>query len=341
VARLSAADRAAVTDIRHSLATYVDGGPSGLAQVIAPVRELLRFDLAVAYGVDEAGHGFRLGFAEADGSPGGPFVRRVLDDFVGKQTQRFAAYDPRRPEPWNRNAVVDSSDLVQHGRPTAAITQVLGRLGVQVSTQLRVLLCDGPSLLAWVGGFRSAPYSPRDRRVLGTLVPDLCRRLRLERALLTAPTARAALDVAMESLASAAFLVSSRGTPLAVNTAARRAFDADPQGVRSQLVHAVRCPRTSEAFRIVPVSARGSPPSYLVIGRAAPDTHARVQRAAQAWGLTRRQHDVLALVADGHSNARVAADLNISDRTVEVHLTAIMARAQVASRAALVGAALR
>lgn len=45
-------------------------------------------------------------------------------------------------------------------------------------------------------------------------------------------------------------------------------------------------------------------------------------------------------LAKGHSNACISAELGISERTVEVHITAIFDRAQCASRAQLVAAVL-
>jgi DNA-binding NarL/FixJ family response regulator len=46
-------------------------------------------------------------------------------------------------------------------------------------------------------------------------------------------------------------------------------------------------------------------------------------------------------VLEGASNARIGAELGIADRTVETHVTAILERAQVDSRAELIVAAMR
>ena len=52
--------------------------------------------------------------------------------------------------------------------------------------------------------------------------------------------------------------------------------------------------------------------------------------------LTPRQHQVMALVLQGNSSKNIAADLNISQRTVENHRAAIMRRTGAASLPALV-----
>ena len=54
--------------------------------------------------------------------------------------------------------------------------------------------------------------------------------------------------------------------------------------------------------------------------------------AANVAGLTGRQADVLALLAEGRSNADIAARLVLSPRTVEYHISALFAKLGVANR---------
>ena len=55
----------------------------------------------------------------------------------------------------------------------------------------------------------------------------------------------------------------------------------------------------------------------------------------RALGVTSREMDVLALVADGLTNAQVAERLYLSVRTVETHVASLLAKTGAASRAEL------
>ncbi len=59
-------------------------------------------------------------------------------------------------------------------------------------------------------------------------------------------------------------------------------------------------------------------------------------RAVREWGLTRRQLDVVRLMAQGEANKAIAGKLGCAERTVEVHVTAVLRKARVASRAELI-----
>jgi DNA-binding NarL/FixJ family response regulator len=57
--------------------------------------------------------------------------------------------------------------------------------------------------------------------------------------------------------------------------------------------------------------------------------------------LTRREHDVVRLVADGRSNDEIGAQLGIGAKTVETHLARLFERMGVASRTELATRAVR
>jgi ATP/maltotriose-dependent transcriptional regulator MalT len=65
---------------------------------------------------------------------------------------------------------------------------------------------------------------------------------------------------------------------------------------------------------------------------------ARISAAARA-GMTRREVEVLALVAEGLSNRQIAERLVVSEHTVHSHLANLYARLGVSSRAAAVALA--
>ena len=63
--------------------------------------------------------------------------------------------------------------------------------------------------------------------------------------------------------------------------------------------------------------------------------------AANPAGLTRRQVEVLELLAQGLSNPEIAARLSLSAKTVEHHVSALLAKLEVGSRRQAAGAARR
>jgi ATP/maltotriose-dependent transcriptional regulator MalT len=64
-------------------------------------------------------------------------------------------------------------------------------------------------------------------------------------------------------------------------------------------------------------------------------------QAGPAGNLTRRERQVLTLLADGLSNRRIAHDLFISEKTVSVHISHILAKLEVTNRTEAAAAARR
>lgn len=65
----------------------------------------------------------------------------------------------------------------------------------------------------------------------------------------------------------------------------------------------------------------------------------RPSTRAHPLGLTTRQQQILGLICDGLSNAEIAARLNVSEKTVDHHVSAVLAKLEVRSRAKAVAKA--
>jgi DNA-binding CsgD family transcriptional regulator len=63
-----------------------------------------------------------------------------------------------------------------------------------------------------------------------------------------------------------------------------------------------------------------------------PDVAAPESSAIDRLGLTEREHTVLALVAEGHTNREIGETLFISEKTASVHVSRILAKLGVRSR---------
>jgi len=70
-------------------------------------------------------------------------------------------------------------------------------------------------------------------------------------------------------------------------------------------------------------------------------SHLEKPRSSQNQGLTARELEVLALMADGAANKQIAGRLDIAERTVKAHVTSIFMKLEVNSRAEAVAVALR
>lgn len=155
---------------------------------------------------------------------------------------------------------------------------------------------------------------------------------------------------ALEAFAAVSVCTGDRETAsvlLGAATALRKRIDSTPFGLDrderdATLAAASEAPGHEEAF------ARGaelSPEEAIAIVRnipvpPAPAAPVDVQaRARDLYGLTPREHEVLVLLSDGLTNPQIAARLEISPRTVQTYLAAILRKLTVPSRVAAARAA--
>lgn len=146
------------------------------------------------------------------------------------------------------------------------------------------------------------------------------------------------LTCALELVGDPALVADSDGNIVYANERARGLIAEDSSGTVREVKRAVR-DRGSARFTARRVagrqSARGPSCYFVLVGRQGVRP-CPVLSAGAALGLSRRQQEVLGLVVDGQANATIASILEISVRTVEVHVSALLERCGVESRSALV-----
>ena len=127
---------------------------------------------------------------------------------------------------------------------------------------------------------------------------------------------------------------------------AREAAGAGAQGDRPLGVRRSRSTSTRPSPRAPrPTSSRRRTPTtcasairqafdhsiYLARGHNGKRQRSR-ESIEEAWGLTRRELEILTLVAEGHSNAQLARMLWVTEQTVKFHLSNIYRKLNVSNR---------
>jgi len=92
-----------------------------------------------------------------------------------------------------------------------------------------------------------------------------------------------------------------------------------------QLVAAVRMVRSGDALLAPSIPRR-------LVERSAPPATERSAAHASLSGLTPRELEVLCLMAQGLSNAELAAELTLSEATIKTHVARILAKLQLRDR---------
>jgi DNA-binding CsgD family transcriptional regulator len=340
--KLETRDRAKVQALQSDLRTLRIGDADLLERFVRELRDLLGTQATAVYGLQSSnGEHHEPSFLWSDGiDPVG--FRRLFAEVLARHPVNWGLYDAARPDPAQCNVVMSWSpeeivELKATKRSPVAL-ELYPRIGIDGFGQLRVLVCEGPSLLAWVGAFQSDPYDTRQRALLAALVPDLQRRFAIERQLEQGGR-EALLDAVLDAIGRAAMVVDASGRVVEANAVARAALDERGRALRHELRDVVRdgAPEHPE-WSATPVATSGHGVEHLVISRRSPagSLAGLVAQAARRWSLSARQVEVLAKVAEGNANKTVAAMLGVSERTVEVHMTALLEKAQVESRAELI-----
>jgi DNA-binding CsgD family transcriptional regulator len=353
----------AVKELVDALEKVADDDARRLFETWLPAaRHVLRVDKLVFYQLRTDADGLALDCVEACGAtvPRKEFAAG-LADLIATSGERLGFYDPQRPELKQRNVVVSMPPAarlpalveqaeahVAEGRSAAAsspaslqlVQKSFRRLGLVDDHAFRVLVCEDDALLCWFGAFQDHPPANEQLRAMQDLIPALQRRLSVERTIGAAPMLRATISALLEALPRAGFIASERGAVLHANSLGQAALDGSPAAIRAALREAI-AGNGRIRFDVRRIACADESRSYLVIASAESSVGERVARAARIWSLTPRQAAVLGLVVDGCPNRTIAATLRCAERTIELHVTALLRKGSVSCRAALVSAFFR
>lgn len=151
----------------------------------------------------------------------------------------------------------------------------------------------------------------------------------------------AALAAALEQIRAPAFVLSERGEIREANGAGLQRLSEDAPALAAALLQSAFENDGEPLFDVTALRHGSALVGFLAVERLSPARlrsrkAQRVSVAASRWALTRRQTQVLSLVAEGSTNARIAAQLGISERTAEDHVAAILARVSASTRSELI-----
>jgi DNA-binding NarL/FixJ family response regulator len=165
------------------------------------------------------------------------------------------------------------------------------------------------------------------------------RRLRVERMLRVAPRESAMFDHIFDHIGAPAFVVGARGQLLHANQAGWGMLATRGPELTRVLQEAVAGRPGTIEVELTQIVDAGSPVSWLAIFRGG-SSDARVASAVESacarWRITPRQRDVLECVLRGNANSTIAAQLGVSLRAIEQHLSALFDKVGAESRAALI-----
>jgi DNA-binding CsgD family transcriptional regulator len=249
-------------------------------------------------------------------------------------------FNPLLPEPEQRNVVVALRSVGWQKKPAMArvIEDIWPKVGIGGNDHLRVLICDGPLLLSWLGVFRPGRFRRRDEEILGALIASLQKALVVDRKLRDARLASVGLAAALDAITTPAFIMQTSGRIAHANRMARDMLERDPGFDLSAVLEgcAPDARQGPGEWVVQRLPNPGSPSTYLVVldGSDA-KVRARVAHAVARWRLPPKRAEVLRHVLRGDANKTIAEKLACAEVTVEAHVTALLRSSRTESRAQL------
>jgi len=346
---------AQVRELIARLSTLSEGDGPTLTWFVPSFRECLGSDLAVALRVEDVIGDLELKELRTSGMPFPPAeVSRQAQELVGSGC--FGLFNPRRPQASQRNVVFDfgrCGDVLDQPGPPPGLgigreemdrfregaRDAIARLAVirfcSEKHLLRALVCERETLLAWVGAFQDDPFTADQRASFEAILGELARRLALDHLVEKTPLTTAALDTALEALPAAAFVLTEGGRIRHANVAGRHWASEHRGDLSAAIAESMRGGPEAQ-FSLTRFEAHGRRPQFLAIARRVHGSRGLAASAAKRWELTARQTQVLMLLAEGKANKVIAAELSCAVHTVELHVAALLDKAECDSRSELI-----
>lgn len=350
--RLSLRDANRVRAVRDRLRGFALGDVSAHAWLSDALSDLCDGSPVVTF--QTALEGERVQLSSLRFVAGSRRTATLFAAWIHKHGRRWGGFDPIYPERGQRNRVVVTlapSRMLETGRfppssdprrTAAALHETCEALFRPMNwdlPQVRLLSCDGPRLLSYVGLGQPDGIQPRHRRMLASLAPDIRARCLIERRLDENELATRALEATLDHLPSAAFVLDARHRIAFANQAGRAWLESASDDERASL----RSRRGPDDRTFAVTQLVGPTRAYLAIrhvGAASAATASRITCAVRRYGLTPREAEVLTWLVRGVTNQRIAAELGCAEATVEIHVSRILAKTDCGSRGAVVAAVL-
>lgn len=275
--------------------------------------------------------GWGLDFLSAEGSLATTAAEHFRD-YILSAPPDFTLWDPTNVAPALRNTiqVVDNRLFGE----VDVVKRVYAPLGLDRLAHLTMLASTGPRFLGWVGLWREEPFTAAEVHRLSSNAPAIRKRLMTIDELGSAELSWSIVESTLEAMQRPAFLVKKPCRIELSNAAGRVLLNASRRSVLRTLELALA--GGSADWTVTPLLDAGMPDLALVSQSVAGVTfETRLELARREWRLTDTQVAVLRLVARGLANKEIATELGRAAGTTELHVSAILKRAEVDSRGRL------
>lgn len=309
-----------------------------LAPLLEELRHTLRAHNVAAYRPEPSEQGWDLALSCWVG-PDAATRSLAHQRFVQSSSAdepTFAAYDPFIVQQNQQNLALDNKRLFAlEETAEARHKRLYAALATSQTEQIRMLVCEGPRLLLWIGAMRDEPFADEEVDILQSLAEPLRARLTAQRQVDGVQLHEPMVSAVLDALDQPALILTQRGKLEFLNRRARELLErAEGAALFAALRKQVASKQQHPSFSLTLL--RGCP-GYLLATYVGEDRQLAhvVARARTRWQLSARTTAFLEQLARGLSNKEIAARLSCAEVTVEKQLTLLFRSSGVRSRTEL------